>query len=136
MRLITVRKGRHRVCAIAADTGRCDLEDFFAELEKGRSADLNGLLDLIERVSVGGRPSETQYCKHLGGGIWEFRHGRARILWFYDDEAGSLILCSHGFVKQSQKTPRPEIDRAKTRRKRYLEAKKGGTLARDWEETP
>ncbi len=136
MRLVTVRKGRHRVCAIAADTGRCDLEAFFAELAKSRPADLKGLVDLIERASLAGRPSETQYCRHLGDGIWEFRHGRARVLWFYDNEAKSLILCSHGFVKQSRKTPRPEIDRAKTRRKRYLEAKKRGALTRDWEETP
>ena len=34
-----------------------------------------------------------------------------RLLAFWDksDDKNTLVICTHGFIKKSQKTPRPEI---------------------------
>ena len=55
------------------------------------------------------------YLKHLDGDIWELRPLRDRILFAYWNN-NSFIILSH-FFKQTQKTPKREIERAK----RYLE---------------
>lgn len=134
MRLATVRVGRFRVCALAADSGRCDTEEFFERLRRDRRADYHGLLDLILRAAEQGRPASKQHCHDLGDGIWEFVQGVARLFWFYDDEDGSLIICTHGLWKKTQKTPKAEIERAANRRRQYRDSKRAGTLSRDWEE--
>jgi phage-related protein len=55
---------------------------------------------------------------HLEGDIWEVRvkldNRIARILFVIDKHTMILL---HGFVKKSQKTPKPEIDLAKQRLK-------------------
>ena len=48
--------------------------------------------------------------------------GRLRVLWFYDD--GRLIICTSGFVKKGQKTPRSEIGHAIQLMNAYFEDKK------------
>ena len=55
---------------------------------------------------------------HLEGDIWEVRikldNRIARILFVIDKHTMILL---HGFIKKSQKTPKPEIDLAKQRLK-------------------
>jgi len=69
MRLVTVQAARFRVCALAANSGRCDTADFFARLQRDRRADFNGLRDLILRAAEQGRPASKQHCHDLGDGI-------------------------------------------------------------------
>jgi hypothetical protein len=44
------------------------------------------------------------------------------------NEEGKVILCTHGFLKRSRKTPDREIYRADLLRKSYLETKAKGPL--------
>ncbi|MFL6293874.1 MAG: type II toxin-antitoxin system RelE/ParE family toxin [Thermoanaerobaculia bacterium] len=48
------------------------------------------------------------------------------MLWFYDQ--GRLVVCSHGFLKRTRKTPPGEVERAQAAFDAYQRAKKAGTL--------
>ena len=60
--------------------------------------------------------------------IWEFRtlyKGiQYRLLAFWDTDAETLIIATHGFVKKTQKTPRKEINKAEAVRILYFNSKK------------
>lgn len=59
-------------------------------------------------------------CKSLGDGLWELRSSLpgkiARVIFFID---GPRFIIVHGFIKKSQKTPKEELETAKTRKKHY-----------------
>lgn len=65
--------------------------------------------------------------KKLNEDIWEFRtryQGMTyRLLAFWDNEAGSLVVATHGFIKKTWKVPQNEIDRAEALRKIYFDNK-------------
>jgi hypothetical protein len=49
-------------------------------------------------------------------------------LWFYGDNAGSVVVCVRAFVKTFQKTPPEEIAAAKAARVLYTNAARNKTL--------
>lgn len=51
------------------------------------------------------------YVKHLDGEIWELRPIRDRIL--FAGVVGGRYVLLHQFMKQTQKTPAREIEKAK-----------------------
>lgn len=61
--------------------------------------------------------------------IWEFRtlyKGIAyRLFAFWDNEAETLVVATHGIIKKTDKTPAKEIAKAENTRKIYFENKKG-----------
>jgi phage-related protein len=65
-----------------------------------------------------GWPLGMPLVDHLEGDIWEVRikldNRIARVLFVIDNHTMILL---HGFIKKSQKTPKPEIDLAKQRLK-------------------
>lgn len=60
--------------------------------------------------------------------IWEFRtlyKGiQYRLLAFWDTDAETLVIATHGFVKKTQKAPRKEINKAEAVRILYFNSKK------------
>ncbi|MBO4996332.1 MAG: type II toxin-antitoxin system RelE/ParE family toxin [Muribaculaceae bacterium] len=46
-----------------------------------------------------------------------------RLLAFWDNEAGSLVVATHGFIKKTWKVPQNEIDMAEALRKEYFNNK-------------
>ena len=68
--------------------------------------------------------NDTKILKKLTDEIWEFRtrydKQQIRLLAFWDPNLKSLIVCTHGFVKKTQKTPKSEIKKALEFRKKYL----------------
>lgn len=121
-----VRKGLWELLAVGTPRGECPLFEFLGNLEGNLAKDALRVLKLLDRVADQGPPRNTEISHELEDGIWEFIQGRLRILWFYD--VGKLIICSHGFVKKSQKTPRSEIRRAQLHRKIYLRAQRRGRI--------
>lgn len=66
-----------------------------------------------------GWPIGMPLCRSLGAGLWEVRsslpNGRiARVVFSSSD--GRMILL-HGFVKKSQRTPKPDLELARSRQK-------------------
>lgn len=66
-----------------------------------------------------GWPLGLPLVDHIDGDIWEVRtkleNRIARVLFVVDGAAKILL---HGFIKQSRKTPQPDLDLAKARLKR------------------
>lgn len=84
-------------------------------------------LDLADRKVIGEDIKDAEFSwpigmplvRSLGGGLWEVRsslpHGRiARVLFCV---AGQQMVLLHGFIKKTQKTPKPDIDLALKRMK-------------------
>ena len=59
--------------------------------------------------------------KHLEEDIWELRPGRNRVLFFYHKDDTYVLL--HHFLKKTQKTPRREIEKAKSERNDWITRK-------------
>lgn len=68
--------------------------------------------------------NDPKVLKKLTDEFWEFRIRyeklQVRLLAFWDPNLKSLIICTHGFVKKTQKTPKSEINKALEIRKKYL----------------
>lgn len=60
-------------------------------------------------------------AKHLEDDIWELRPGNNRILFFYHRDRTYVLL--HQFRKRTQKTPRREIEKAKSERDDWISRK-------------
>lgn len=69
-----------------------------------------------------GWPVGMPLCKSLGTGLWEIRTDLS------DKKVGRVLFCTHdnmlwalhGFVKKSQKTPKPDLDIARKRMKEIV----------------
>lgn len=81
----------------------------------------------IRRIQKGEQNREL-FKKLDGTEIWEFRTLFNKIAYrlfaFWDTEAETLVIATHGIVKKTQKTPSKEIAKAEEIRKLYFELKK------------
>jgi len=124
MPIRTIIQGpRFRICAYEKGTS-CETLEFLKDLENNQPADHKRILAIIKKTADSGPPRNIEQCNSLSGehadDLYEFKTpGGVRLLWFYDK--GRLIICSHGFLKKGQKTPRAQIDRAQSTRKQYFE---------------
>lgn len=70
---------------------------------------------------------DNELFKKLNDEIWEFRtryqKSTYRLLAFWDNETGKLVVATHGFIKKTQKTPATEIAKAEQLRKKYFNNK-------------
>ena len=79
------------------------------------------LVRYIELLSINGTNLPVDVTKHLGDGIWELRPGFNRVFFFYYDNGTYVLL--HRYRKRTQKTPKREIDKAKSERTDYITRK-------------
>ena len=81
----------------------------------------------IWRVA-GGEKNRELFKKLENSEIWEFRtlyNGISyRLFAFWDTDAQTLVVATHGFINKKQKTPKKEIARAEAIMERYFELKK------------
>ncbi len=72
------------------------------------------------RVLQLGFPMGMPLCKSLGDGLWELRSTLprriARVILLID---GHRFVSLHGFIKKTQKTPKEELNLARTRQATY-----------------
>ena len=89
--------------------------DYLKLLSKRKDKDsrikLNKCNDYIQALAEYGTSIGEPYLKHLEDEIWELRPLRDRILFAAWTGDGFVLL--HHFMKQTQKTPRREIEQAK-----------------------
>jgi phage-related protein len=81
-------------------------------------------LTAIDKKAIGedlktiqfGWPLGMPLVRHIDGDIWEVRcklsDGIARVLFVLD---GNAMILIHAFLKKQQKTPKPDLDLAKSR---------------------
>ncbi len=104
----------------------CPLTDFLSGIGAQYPGAVSGMYDLFERFAVAGKEKFSDDLCHYANKnekIWQFTKGRLRVLWFYG-HGNRIVVCSHGFVKQSQKTPKKEINHAISIKKQYEAAVK------------
>lgn len=81
----------------------------------------------VDKVANGYMDKDL-FKKLDGTDIWEFRtlyKGiQYRLLAFWDTDAETLVIATHGFVKKTQKAPSKEINKAEAIRKLYFNSKK------------
>lgn len=107
--------------------GHSELWDMLTDLQKRSSTDKNARVThkqiafYIQLLADHGTRLGEKITKHLEDDIWELRPGDNRVLFFYH-KADTYVLL-HAFRKKSRKTPRREIEKAKTERDDWLRRK-------------
>ena len=103
--------GRRFSLYAIVENGKCHVKKFICELtEKNQKK----ILSLLQYTIQNGPPHNEEKFKklttHESLSLFEFKAGQVRVLCAFDGR--SIIVLTHGFIKQQQKTPRTEIDRA------------------------
>lgn len=93
--------------------------DFIQSIEK-KAAE-----KLVYNISKAQAINDTRVFKKLiNSNIWEFRaeyqSNEYRLFAFWNHRQNSFVICTHGIVKKTQKTPQKEIDKAEQLRKKYF----------------
>ncbi len=134
LKTIPIRKGaKVTILAIATSAkggGKdpCDTLKFCQKIKDTQPAELSKLVRLWDDIARDGPPSNDQKFKDLPGtnGLYEIKTTKLRVLCFWDE--GSLIICTHGFIKTSNKTPLNELRRGHAAQKAYFYEKSKGTI--------
>lgn len=96
-------------------SGRKPVREWLLEINQGDRRIVGYDVQTVEF----GWPIGMPVCRSLGDGLWEVRSDLS------DGKIGRIIFCIiggdmvllHGFIKKTQKTPPPDIELARKRRK-------------------
>lgn len=95
--------------------GRSEIKDYIKELANKKDKDskikYNKIIAYIRILNQNGLYMGEPYIKHIEKEIWELRPIRDRILfasWY-----NNRFILLHIFIKDTNKTPRKEIEKAK-----------------------
>lgn len=78
--------------------------------DKNSRIKFNNVMDCIDQLRENGTRARENFVKHIKGEIWELRPLRDRIL--FAAWIGDSFVLLHVFQKETQKTPREEIEKA------------------------
>lgn len=118
-----------RVLAICDSKGRSIIDKLVSGLSGDLLVDGQKLDSDLDKLSEHGpRIFPPERCHQISSKeqIYQLTSKRLRLFWFYD--AGKMIICAHGFIKKSQKTPMDELAQAVAARNRYVADKDNGRL--------
>ena len=109
----------HTVLFYRTAAGNDVVKDWLRSFEKPDRAILGEDLKTVQF----GFPMGLPLCRSLGQGLWEVRSSltgnrEARMIFYHDSDAEALVAL-HGFLKKSQKTPRPDIELALRRKREF-----------------
>ena len=82
---------------------------------------------VLQNINRAKFQTDPKLFKKLEGEIWEFRtkynKNYYRLLAFWDksDKQETLVICAHGFIKKTKKTPKTDIEKAKLIMKKYFD---------------
>lgn len=119
MNLRLLLEEKYRLLAVCSGRSDCQLLDFLNELGSNLQDQADRVFYRLEETARHGPSSNPEICRKIGQEIWELREGRIRVLWFYGEDL-EIIICSHGFLKKTQKNPKNEKTRAVSARKDYF----------------
>lgn len=95
--------------------GKSEIKEYIKKLNEKNSKDysikLNKIIAYIRMLEKNGLSIGQPYIKHLDSNIWELRPLRDRILFAYYKDKKFVLLSV--FLKQTRKTPKKEIEKAK-----------------------
>ena len=138
MKILSIQKAKFQVGAVIQTKGdgslACSLLDDFNNLEAIHAAARNRFLAYFGQVANNGPRALNPAQFHQVDAthkIYEFIASNLRVLYF-QGESGQVVICTHMFVKKSQKTPAQELARAVRVKKEYELAVKAGLV--EWRE--
>lgn len=105
--------------------GECEILEFLEELRKKSSTSKDARIQFkqvslyIQLLQDNGTHLTENITKYLEDGIWELRPGNNRVFYFCFENNKFILL--HHFRKKSQKTPKSELERAKSERNDYIQ---------------
>ncbi len=109
-----IQEGIWTICSpILGNDDFSAFELFMDEVEDNYAASLAGMAALMEQHAQKGRTAlNTSQCHYVDQGeqIYQYIKGRLRVFWFEDGD--HVVVCTHGIIKKTQKTPRREIKKA------------------------
>ncbi len=89
-----------------------------------KSLDIKVQKKVVYNIQKSREVNDPKLLKKLTEQIWEFRTRynkvQVRLLAFWDINKESMIICSHGFIKKTNKIPMREIEKALKFRSKYL----------------
>ena len=136
MKVLSIQQAKFHVGAVVQEKGdgtlTCDLLDDFNDIEATYEASRNRILEYFKQVAAGGPQAlNTAQCHQVDANnkIYEFISGKLRVL-FFQGTKGSLVICTHMFLKKTQKTPPKDLSKAIRAKKEYEQAEKAGLV--DW----
>jgi phage-related protein len=112
----------------------CSLIDDFNDIEATYEASRNRLLEYFKHVAAGGPQAlNSAQCHQVDANnkIYEFISGKLRVL-FFQAATGRMVICTHMFLKKTQKTPPKELNKAIRAKKDYEQADQAGLI--EWRE--
>lgn len=116
-----------RILAICSNRQECPVDEFLVALAPNLQKDANRIRTLFKYVTEHGpRELDLEVSHNIAPDIFEFIRGRVRIAWFYDEN--KVVICSNGFIKKGQKTPKDEIKAAQAARSDYFADKAKGRI--------
>lgn len=116
-----------RILAICDNRQTCQVDDFLVSLAPNLKKDANRIAALFKYITEHGPQGlDLEISHNIAPEIFEFVRGRIRIAWFYD--ADKVVICSNGFIKKGQKTPKHEIETAQSAKRDYFAAKAQGKI--------
>ncbi len=95
------------------------VREFFREIP------IEATQKLIYNINKAQQVNDVSVFKKLKNtDIWEFRAkvkgNQYRVFAFWDINKNKVVVCTHGLIKKTQKTPKKDIDKAEQLRKKYL----------------
>lgn len=108
-RRVAYQGSKFKIAFAREKSGRCPGSQFFDELD---TADKAKLMALFQIAGDHGNFYNPEKFGDLGNGLYEFKSFQIRMPFAYAKNERGLILITHGFVKQKDKTPKEEIERA------------------------
>lgn len=108
-----------------SQNGKSEIEEYLDELlaesknNKCSRVLRTKILTYMNVLSEYGTRIGSPVVKHIEDGIWELRPLKNRIFFFMWKD-NQIVLLSY-FIKKSKKTPRREIERAKSNRIDFIE---------------
>lgn len=127
MILKLIKKEIWQFYAICDSDQSCPLLTWLGSIPKDQRASAKKLLAIIYKTSSDRHgplllPKDVSHRVNDKHAINEFIAGKLRLLWFFSPTEKKAIICSVGFRKKTQKTPKKFIDAAVRHKSAYIKA--------------
>ena len=92
-----------------------------------KKQDLKARKKILYNIRKAEMVADPELFKKLTGEIWEFRtlwkNLHYRLLAFWDNEDGRVVITTHCFIKKTAKIPLKELEKAMEMRNEYIRIK-------------
>ena len=129
MQILVMHSNQYKVGAVGSSVS-CESMDFLMNQEASYQASVDGLLGLLERISLEGLsniPAILSHCVDKNEKIYELIKGKLRLFYFKTED-DFLIICTTALIKKTQPVDQRHVKKAIRLKHEYLEAVKQNTL--------